>query len=177
MRAQTNLQGPGNPETHHQNLPEQAKSESRETVHTKSNSLWPQWSTQLSPKAAAMTVTHVCLQGSDAMLCGEWERGGRWGVCKWTKSDLNSSECSCSGFHSPDTSSGDYLNGDAYFPSVSAPQSHSRVGLKTPTVYSPLKCRPSFLLPEAETSQLILAISLSSGLEPSFTPLMLMGLD
>ena len=41
---------------------------------------------QLSPKAAALTVKRVCLQGSDAALFGQWEEGGRWrGVCNQDK--------------------------------------------------------------------------------------------
>lgn len=78
--AQTNLQGLGNPEPHRQTLLGLAKSGSRKIIHTKWNSLWPQQPTQLSPKGVASAVTHVCLRGSNAALCGGWEQGGREGV-------------------------------------------------------------------------------------------------
>ena len=56
--------------------------QSQANLSTQSQTHWPQWAMQLSPKAAALTVKCVCLQGSDAALFGEWEQGGMWrGVC------------------------------------------------------------------------------------------------
>lgn len=122
--AQTDLQGLGNPELQRQTLLGLAKPGSRKTIHTKSNSLWPQRPTQLSPKGVVSAVTHVCLRGSEAALCGGWEQGGgERVVCRRvTLTGMNALVLVSTVLIPQEI----YLNGDTWLPSISFPQSHSR---------------------------------------------------
>lgn len=67
---------------------------------------------QLSPKAAALTVKCVCLQGSDTALLGNENReGGGRSLQLGQRVTFTGVNAPCIGFHSCDTSV-DYVNED-----------------------------------------------------------------